>query len=195
MRSFINKYKSAGRYSQNGEEGILKEILKRMKLAKGTAVEFGGGDGFYCSNTAHLRDKGWTVHMYDIKAVDPYVHQKLIGPNNVNELPECDILSVDVDGNDYGIWKAYNGHPKIVIIEINSSVNPLSNQPVSDKIKGTGYKPMVELGLSKGYFLIGHVGNLIFVLNEYKNLFPELTADPIKEVNEYFDYSWIKVLA
>src|SRR5215207_5667826 len=166
MKAFRDKY-GKDQFSQNGEDGIIKEVLRRLKIKKGVAVEFGGADGFYCSNTAALREKGWTVHMYDIKAVHPYVEEKIIGPVNVNTIPECDVLSIDVDGNDYNIWRAYEGKPKIVIIEVNSDFKP--GERVLNK--GTSYTPMVELRLSKDYFLLAHTGNMIFVLNEYKDLF------------------------
>jgi len=38
---------------------------------------------------------------------------------------EPDILSIDIDGNDYWIWKAIDGYrPRIVIIEYNSALDP-----------------------------------------------------------------------
>ena len=45
-------------YSQNGEDGIIKEIIKRLKLDKNPnnnwCVEFGAWDGIYLSNTYNL---------------------------------------------------------------------------------------------------------------------------------------------
>ena len=79
MKIFVTKY-SKDIHSQNGEDGIIKEVLRRLKIKKGVAVEFGGADGFYCSNTAALRDKGWTVYMYDVKATPATAYRtNLIG--------------------------------------------------------------------------------------------------------------------
>ena len=45
-------------YSQNGEDGIIKEITKRLKLDKNPknnwCVEFGAWDGIHGSNTFNL---------------------------------------------------------------------------------------------------------------------------------------------
>ena len=42
-------------YSQNGEDGILEEILIKLNLKKnGWCCEFGAWDGKYCSNTFNL---------------------------------------------------------------------------------------------------------------------------------------------
>lgn len=189
MKEFIDTYKQTGNHSQNGEMGIISECIKRIKPKLKVAVEFGAADGFFCSNTAEL-PQGWKRHLYDV-AASGEVEQKEITEGNVNELPKCSVLSIDIDGNDRNIWKAYKGTPAIVVIEINSSIPPLSDQPVSDYQRGTAYKPMVELGIEKGYFLLGHTGNLIFVLNEYRELFPEIEGDGIDNVDKYFDTSWL----
>src|SRR5688572_15638091 len=99
MVSFSNKY-GKNVHSQNGEDGIIAEVLKRINLKKGIAVEFGGADGVWCSNTAHLRDQGWEVYMYD-RVATKHVEAKMITEDNVNDLPDADVLSIDIDGNDY----------------------------------------------------------------------------------------------
>jgi hypothetical protein len=188
MKSFYEKYAS-NIYSQNGEDGIIAECLKRIDIKEKVAVEFGAPTREYCSNIMAL--DGWDKHWFDLVPADPYVHKKTITPENVNDLPECSILSIDIDGNDYNVWKAYNGKPNIVVIEINSSIHPEAISPVSDPERGTGYSPMLQLGIMKGYFLLVHTGNLIFVLNEHRALFPEIVGDGLMNWKEYFKTDWL----
>lgn len=167
----ISKFKRNIKYSQFGEEGIIQEVIKRLKIGPSVAVEFGGADGYYCSNTALLRDQGWTVHMYDIHPGSDIVRPLTITPANVNLLPDCTILSIDCDGPDYEIWKSYKKKPAMVVIEINSGKDP--NVDHYDPSTGANYSIMKKLGEEKGYFLLCHTGNLLFILNQYKGLFPD----------------------
>lgn len=185
MLDFAKRY-GKNVYSQNGEDGIIQECLKRMNIRRGVAVEFGAADGLFCSNTANLGE--WTRFLYDISEPVNGVIQKAVTPENVNDLPKCDLLSIDIDGNDYSVWKSYKGRPAIVVIEINSDISP--EEKVYDK--GTSYSPMVQLGISKGYFLLCHTGNLVFVDNKYKKLFPEVKGNPLLDFQNYFNYSWVK---
>lgn len=192
MLTFRDKYKY-NVYSQNGEDGIIQEVVKRLGIKKGVAVEFGAADGYFCSNTRHLINQGWTGHLYDInptvsKTEKPVkVQLAEITPENVNEwLPaECDVLSIDTDVNDAAIWEAYTGKAKVVIIEINSGI-----KPGSDSDNTTSFDYMVVLGWSKGYFLLCHTGNLIFIHDEYSEAFPEFLKPGAGDVDTYFDYSW-----
>ena len=190
MLTLVEKY-GANKYSQNGEDGIIAECIKRINPENKSAVEFGGADGFFCSNTRALHDIGWNVYMYDLKPTSLSVIQQEITPENVNELPECSVLSIDIDGNDYAVWKAYEGKPDIVIIEINSSLPPMGEHFSLEK--GSSYKTMVQLGRDKGYFLLCHTGNLVFVNLEHENLFPELenVLDPLSNVDDFFNKSWL----
>lgn len=195
MLEFSNKYGKNIKYSQFGEEGIIEEVLRRIELMtcgythQPVAVEFGGHDGYFCSNTRLLEERttNWRVRMYDINPQSPLVEKREITPENVNNLPACQILSIDCDGPDYGIWQAYKGQPDIVIIEINSSISPYTYTPVNDKNYGTGYLPMLVLGLQKGYFLLCHTANCVFVLNKYRELFPECVGDGIGNCELYFN--------
>lgn len=190
MLTFVKKY---GRnvYSQNSEDGVIEECISRMmpKKYEQNAIEIGAPTWTYCSNTAYLADKGWLVDMFDIEPNDARVRKMEINEDNINLLPDSFVLSIDIDNNDYHIWKERRYKDDLVIIEINSGI-----EPVLDMIPGTqgaSYKSMVELGISKGYFLLCHTGNLIWVLNKYKDLFPEVTGDPLKDHDLYFNKSFL----
>lgn len=110
--------------------------------------------------------KAWPVCM--IKVV--------VKPDNVNRLlPNAfDLLSVDIDGQDYYIWEAIVVEPRIVIIEYNSR---LSNgmvmrrrdgyehdQDPSNSRSGASSEALVDLGKRKGYRLADkNEANLFFV--------------------------------
>ena len=129
MLTFRDKY-AQNVYSQNGEDGIIAEVVKRLNIKKGVCVEFGAADGYYCSNTRNLIDTGWRGYMYDnAPTPNKEVQRVKITPENVNEVipAECDVLSIDTDVDDYYIWQAYEGKAKVVIIEINSGIKPEIN--------------------------------------------------------------------
>ena len=182
----MNKYLDNGLYSQNGEAGLLREIIKRIGLKEGHCVEFGAADGFFCSNTADLCNEfQFTRNLYDLVPTGNGVAQMEINESNVNDLPKCDILSIDIDGNDYMVWKAYEGKPAVVIIEINSSLDP--ELEFFHPNRGASFRTMLELGWSKGYMLLIHTGNMVFVDAKYNKLFPEVSGDTFK----LFDKKWL----
>lgn len=189
MLTFAQKH-AHNRYSQNGEDGILNECIVRIQPHFDHAVEFGAADGEFCSNTLNLyHHKMWDVVMYDLVANPPLVEAKEITPENVNEIPDCSVLSIDIDGNDYLVWMAYQGKPDIVIIEINSSLPPMREHFTKDR--GASYITMLKLGIAKGYFLLCHTGNLIFILNKHRHLFPEIEGDGINNYELYFNKNWL----
>lgn len=202
MLEFLYKYADNKIFSQNGEEGLLIECLKRMNIEKSHCVEIGAADGRWCSNTALLIDKSWSAHLIEKdfdqyqKAVENWkgredvkVTCSLVDASNVNAFVDerCDVFSSDTDGSDYEIFEGLTSKPKIVIVEINSSI-----PPDEEKENGPYYKPMVKLGISKGYFLLVHTGNLIFIDNKYRNLFPEIKGNGLKNADKYFRTDWLK---
>lgn len=204
MLTFTNKYAKNEKFSQNGEEGILAEVLKRLKIETGVCCEIGGNDGRWLSNTALLIENGWTGKFIEadfdlwqncvgnwkgndrVKAVCSFVSEA-----NVNAFvdADCDVLSIDTDGKDYEIFKALEAKPKVIIIEIDSSIPPDADR--YNKEGGAGYLPMAKLGIGKGYFLLAHTGNLVFVDRQYKKLFPEVKGDGVKNADEYFKRDWL----
>lgn len=131
-------------YSQNGEDGVLEEIFKRLKISDGWACEFGAWDGKHLSNAFNLvKNKNWKCVMIEadsnkfqdlLKTAEEYtnivpihstVHYsegkgvKLDETLKQTEIPKnFDLLSIDVDSCDYHIWKSLkNYNPKVVVIE------------------------------------------------------------------------------
>lgn len=207
MLSFLRKYGANYFSSQNGEEGCLLECLNRIHDVNRICVEVGGNNGLYCSNTALLlQDRyGWSG-LFVEGNYDLYLESKqnwkdnfrvrhqccFVNGQNVNAFVDeaCDLFSTDTDGLDYDVFAGLIAKPKIVIVEIDSSILPGSNERNSDG--ACGYTPMVELGISKGYFLLCHTGNLIFVANEYRELFPEIEGDGLSNAELYFKRDWLK---
>lgn len=102
---------------------------------------------------------------YDIKKekVTAENIEKLFQKYNVPK--NFDLLSIDIDFNDYWVWKTItNYHPNVVIIEYNSSLPPTESKVVpydSEAVwDGTNYfgaslLALQNLGNVKGYTLLG----------------------------------------
>jgi hypothetical protein len=205
-------------YSQNGEDGVIEEILSRLKIAKGFFVEFGAWDGKNLSNTYNLLEQGWKgVHIEGdkqkfeelVKTASTFPDQLEIinafvqpdGDNNLDSLlstthcPEdVDLMSIDIDSNEWHIWQSLNNyHPKIVIIEINSSIPVGIYQTHRDGIcQGSSFSSTVELGKEKGYTPVCHTGNLILVRDELIGKLG-LPARDLKYPELLLDYQWIRL--
>jgi hypothetical protein len=170
--------------SQNGEDGVIAEILRRIGTAERWFVEFGIENGQE-GNCVYLADvEQWhglfieTDPEFYAKLHDKYRGNPLVNtvaaavtPGNVEDLfsragvpPEPDVLSIDVDGNDYWIWEAIEDYrPRLVVIEYNSSLDPVRRlvQPCDDEATwdGTEYYgaslgALRSLGERKGYRLV-----------------------------------------
>jgi hypothetical protein len=202
---FLQQYAKNYKYSQNREEGVILEALVRMKQNSGYCVEIGGADGKFCSNTALLLEhESWSglfveadYNLY-LKSKENWKdnrrvrHQcSRVDGRNVNAFvgDDCDLLSIDTDGSDYDIFCGMQARPKIVIVEIDSSIEPPSERVNSDG--GAGYWTMTVAALERGYFVICHTGNLILCRQEYGHLFPECAPHPLLEWELYFNRRWL----
>ena len=199
-------------YSQNGEDGILMVLFAELGITPRWVCEFGASDGKFCSNTFRLVERG--VNAVYIES-DPQLYEKtraacaaypnvitmntfvdFTGENTLDNLlattpipKDFDILSIDIDSYDYQVWNAVEEYtPKVVIIEINSSVSPLDPLHIHDgqKYQGTGFLPMSRLGTKKGYTLLCHTGNLIFLRNDLVSS----TITPTPPAEKCYTPSW-----
>ena len=158
--------------SQNGEDGIISAIFTRIGATNKYFVEFGVEDGKVC-NTRLLRRRGWNgLQMDPADDKDGFVKKEFITAENVESLftkyevpEEPDLLSLDIDGNDYWVWKAISRFsPRVIIIEYNATIPPQEPKTIKydpefrwDRTDyfGAGLGALVKLGRKKGYTLVG----------------------------------------
>lgn len=202
-------------YSQTGEDGVIAKALQLLPAKNRWCVEFGAWDGKHLSNTYNLvaNDQYHVVliegdqnkfealrHEYPFKDRAIFVGQ-FVGwteDDNLDTILETrtvpndfDFLSVDVDGNDYHIWKAVTKfRPKLVLIEFNpTSSNRLDYVQPADPNCNQSNSPaaLVRLGKDKGYELICVIGpNLLFVDRQYYGLFhiPDNSLEVMRDEEE-----------
>lgn len=189
----LNRFAS-DTYSENGEDGVIRELFHRMRVQGGWIVEFGAWDGMLGSNTFRLIEESEQFRAVYIEG-DASRYQDLVKTaNRVNgriipinayvqstgagslsailsstPIPlEFELLSIDVDSTDYFIWKELEGYkPKLVIIEINSSIpSGVEYFHGQGEKSGSSFLSTLKLGLEKGYTLVCHTGNMFFVRND-----------------------------
>ena len=183
-------------YSQCGEDGILEKVLELIPARDSWCVEFGAWDGEYMSNTCHLTEssgysavliEGSKPRADDLKAKyadNPKIHavNRFVGykpGDNLDSIlaatpipQDFDVLSIDIDGNDFHVWNATSDYrPKVVVIEFNPTIPTDVDfvQVQSPNVtQGCGLRSLVNLGKLKGYELVSVTFcNAIFVRSEY----------------------------
>lgn len=166
--------------SQNGEDGIVAEIFRRIQPRSRLCVEFGAWDGKYLSNTWALwHEGGWSAVLIEgdqeryqhlqqsirscttVKAIHAYV--EVTGPCALDNLlasegvaPDgVDLLSIDIDGDDYHIWASLRTYrPRVVIIEYNPTIPPeLDLVQRQGEYFGSSAAALTRLAGEKGYCL------------------------------------------
>ncbi len=172
---FLRELQAAERQvsSQNGEDGVLDLLFGALGTTNKFFVEFGCGNGAEC-NGAYLIQQGWTGLQMDgeYASVNPraVVHKEFITAENVNDIfrkhgvPDAfDLLSIDIDGNDFWVWRAIASRPRVVLIEYNASVHPMERLTVpydpalawaGTDFFGASLRALKELGEQKGYVLV-----------------------------------------
>jgi hypothetical protein len=175
-------------YSQNGEDGILEVLFGRIGVTNKFCVEFGAEDGVQTNTRYLVQKKGWKALLLDGREnpVESGIQQAFITAENIEELfakyrvPEhFDLLSIDIDGNDYWVWKAITKFkPRVVVMEYNAHIPPTESRTIPYNASfvwdGTDYYgvsllALKKLGEEKGYTLLGtdaHGVNAFFVLNQ-----------------------------
>lgn len=174
---------SSNTYSQFGEDGIISEILSRLRTAfdlDNWCAEFGAWDGVHLANTCKLvRDESYSAvyiegdaaRVEDLKVNHPQasvykIHRfvSFEGDNTLDKIfaetpipQNFDFLSIDVDGVDYHIFESLRDYrPKVVCIEFNPAMpNGVDFvQPRDFGVKqGSSARAMVRLAKEKGYQL------------------------------------------
>lgn len=180
--------------SQFGEDGIIAEIVRLLgdDLPK-YCVEFGAWDGKHLSNTWTLvTNHNWSVCYIEadrqrflnlrrsyadnprVTAINAFVTDNSVPKTSLTSLLQSagapkriGILSIDIDGNDYNVWRDFAGFEvDIVVIEYNYTIPP-DVEYIDDggrAFMGSSALALDRLARSKGYSLIAcTIANCIFV--------------------------------
>jgi hypothetical protein len=193
-RSVINRHEFSV-YSQNGEDGILLYVFSQIGTTNRCFVEFGVADGRECNTANLLLNFGWQGLMmeaasfkydlarsyFDILLGDEKdrlrILNTLVTAENINTLlsenhvpAEPDLLSIDIDSNDYWVWQAIEVvRPRVVIVEYNpvygvgQSLTIPYQRGMFDRFDahpnglyfGASLAALTRLAHHKGYVLVG----------------------------------------
>ena len=174
-------------YSQTGEDGIVAKALSLLPQRDKWCVEFGAWDGKHLSNTYRLvEEEQYRVVLIEgdeskhrsLCASYPFQDRGIFVKSFVGwteqdgldsilaktSIPaDFDLLSIDIDGNDYHVWAAVKKYrPKLVLIEFNpTATNRIDYVQPADPSCNQSSSPaaLVRLGKEKGYELICVIGS------------------------------------
>lgn len=177
-------------FSQVGDDGIIQYLISKIDIENKFFIEF-GVQNYIESNTRFLlMNNYWSGLIYDgskenidfiksdyyywkynLKARNLFITQENINESFIedNVPTEPGILHIDIDGNDYWIWKAINViSPVIVIMEYNSGFGSKQSLTVpyradferysahySGLYFGASLQALCDLAEEKGYFFVG----------------------------------------
>jgi len=203
------------RYSQFEEDGILLYIFSLVAPLNRTCVEICAGDGRECNTSNLIINHGWWGHLFDGKEEHvangqeffanhkntflhpPRFNKSWITAENVNDeiaksgaRGPIDLLSLDIDGMDYWVWKAIEViEPQVVVCETHNPIPPELALTVpydpdficdSENYRGASLAAMSKLGKEKGYRLVGthRFGFNAFFIKEGigEDFFPEVSV-------------------
>jgi hypothetical protein len=191
-------------YSQNDEDGVIEAIFADIEPRSKHFVEFGIGphwqDPEYTrgieGNCVLLQERGWTGLLMDAGShPDKYgIQREMVTPLNVNSLlrkynvnNDVDLISIDVDGQDFWIWMALDYRPTLIVIEMNCNFltvhesvtvpfDPLFRWDGS-KFYGASLGALIKLGRDKGYKLVYSNGTNAFFVR----------ADMLRNAEDFVD--------
>jgi hypothetical protein len=204
--------------SEFGQDGILLYIFSLIGTTNRKALEICAGDGIECNAANLILNHGFHGLLFDGNAEliergrafyaahpntrlsPPQLTAAWITAETINDqvaahgfAGDIDLLSLDLDGNDYWIWQALTMvRPRIMVLEFNANCGPevaatMSYNPdyridptVTPPHCGASLSAFVKVGRAKGYRLIGmqRLGfNAFFAREDIgTHLLPEVTA-------------------
>lgn len=222
-------------FSQNGEDGILLYIFAMIDTINKKCVEICAGDGLQC-NTANLMiNHGWKGLLFDgnEKLVEkgrnfyeshpdtllypPQFVHAWVTTENINQLLEnndfigdIDLLSLDIDGVDYWLWKAIEKiQPRVVVAEIQAIWGAEKSVTVPYKpdfkaqyfdgfgiYSGASLPAFCKLAKDKGYRLVGcqrYGFNAFFIRNGVgEDVLPEVSIESCFQ-HPFIDWAKVKL--
>ncbi|MDX2416356.1 MAG: hypothetical protein QNK19_02730 [Xanthomonadales bacterium] len=203
-------------FSQWGDDGIIQWLVNNLVFPNKTFIEF-GVENYRESNTRFLMmNDNWSGLVIDASKsnveqiinseyfwrFDLSAKAEFIDCDNINQLllqsaydKEVGILSIDLDGNDYWIWKEINAiSPVVTVLEYNSvfGIDKAITVPYdknfdrrtahfSNLYYGASLRALFQLSENKGYSFVGcnSAGNNAYFVRKDKmmDILPEKSLE------------------
>ena len=204
-------------YSQNGEDGILLFILALVGMKSRRCVEICAGDGIECNSANLILNHGFEgllvdgddrnveaarqfyglhrdTYAFAPKAVRQWIAKETVDGflRDQGMTGEIDLLTIDIDGNDYWIWQAIECvSPRVVVVEYENAWG--ADEAVTMRYdsgyvwrieepgmphSGASLAAFAKLARTKGYRLVGcqsRCFNAFFVRDDVgRDVLPEV---------------------
>lgn len=195
------------------------ERLGRDRFPK-TCLEVGATDGVWLSNTHRLwsqmgfkalliesDDGNFQNLIRNTHGKGPYCIQRRVEPTGESsidmivarsgfltgpegESQEMGILSIDIDGDDYHVFKEMQLRPWIVLVEFNATIPPhLDLYGKLGTRAGCSAKALARIAADKGYHVVDIVGSNIILMRldllAKSELTPPDTPETTRETNDF----------
>jgi hypothetical protein len=207
------------KYSQFEEDGLLLYVFAVIGTTNKKVVELCAGNGVECMAANLIINHGWEGYLFDgdhekvrqgteffaqrpqLQLRQPTYDTVWLTAENVNEVVgrhvqgDIDLLSIDIDGMDYWLWKALDiVRPRVCIIEAANYIPSdlsvtVAYDPNADfarkagaetYYRGASLLAMAQLARTKGMRLVGanRFGfNCIFVRDDLgRDCLPEVSV-------------------
>jgi hypothetical protein len=213
-------------FSEFDEDGVALFLLAVGGSPNRRFVDIGAGDGVFASNTANLalnlgfdglfvdanhslieRGRRFYSKHPDTTVRPPALVRAFVTRENVNEVlrtagfsGDIDLLSIDIDGNDYWIWQALDCvNPRFVIAEAHPELGReewvMPYEPDFDarsappgRWMGASPAAMTRLAESLGYRMVGanlYGFNIFYARNDVAEVLPTIELEELFRHGSY----------
>lgn len=183
---------AANKYSQFGEDGMLTAIFEKIGVTSKFCVDVGAADGILFSNVRQFLEQGWGGVLIEadhkrfsvlesgsrsqfgdrVQCINAAV--KAMGENSLDNILDCspsgpvpeefDLLSIDIDGQDYYVWNSLLRYsPRVVVVEYDPEVDPMFIPQLGGEGQA-GWNATSYVAAARGYLCIARTQtNLICI--------------------------------
>jgi hypothetical protein len=213
----IGKQPQEIKYSQNGEEYRLEYIFNHIGTTNKLLVDVGAWNGEHLSNTKLFREKGWLSVLIDGNH-HAGIYNSFVTKENILETldkfsvpQEFDLLSIDIDGNDYWILREILSkyRPRVIVSEFNSEFPPSESKTIvydpnftfgwhsgkPDDYYGYTFGAGQKLAREFGYTIVYQQSdlNLFYLRNDLVTEEPDFEVKMYRHWNVASNLEWIEV--